>query len=78
MGIPPLVDGFPTLSSRGHGCSGEGVILRRIADDPEREIRGMVDPHAIGIHDKLGVQGVTNRPDAVQAAAAIVAADGTN
>ena len=38
----------------------------------------MVDPHAIGIHDKLGVQGVTNRPDAVQAAAAIVAADGTN
>jgi hypothetical protein len=61
-----------------HGCSGEGVILRLIADDPEREIRGMVDPHAVGIHDKLGVQGVTNRPDAVQATAAILAADGTN
>jgi hypothetical protein len=42
-----LVDGLPTLSSRVHGCSGEGVILRLIADDPEREIRGMVDPHVV-------------------------------
>ena len=56
MGIPPLVDGLTTLSSWVHGCSGEGVILRLTADNPEREIRGMVDPHAIGIHDKLGVR----------------------